>query len=130
MTLLLIALGVIFSVHVLEAQCPTIKNDMACNIGVKYTLLDCNNNPCWTSPVTTIPAFTNLTTNCTMCSPVCNIVVTLVSVNGAAIAPVTANYGVGSPGNSFPTPVPCGTGSSGNIWFDSSIGAAGEFVIK
>ena len=97
-----------------KAQCPVIQNNLGCQISVRVDVYQpdpmgvcsviCN------SYVAGLGVFSTVPINCGPCPAPCNIVVTVLTVNGVPVPPgISADFTTVPPGVSVPAPVgsPC-----------------------
>lgn len=103
-----------------KAQCPTINNNILCDVEVVYYIYDSGGVLCFTSAQMTIQAGTSFPVPCA-CTPMGLFVVELISVGGTPFTPPPSVSYPGSNTTPFPSPVTCiPAGSTGTSMVSST----------
>lgn len=123
-TLLLSLLFTIIAINS-NAQCSYIvSNNLGCDVMVDIVVYDGGGcmNICNSQSGANIFSNNFINVNCSGCSSICNIEVTVTDMNGSPISPVTADFNTPiPPGVSLPvTSAPCTNTGGTNIGYDSS----------
>lgn len=95
-----------------KAQCPAIRNDLNCQLQVRVDVyapdpmgvcsIMCNSYVAGIGVMSTVPV------NCGPCPIVCNVVITILTINGMPQPPTPVDYTAAPPGVSIPGPLgPC-----------------------
>lgn len=123
-------LAICFLTLSVKSQCPTINNAYNCSVILNYSVIDNTPpNPC--TPAYTCASFnsvtvpantTNFSLNCTGCSSICNVVITITDVGGTT-QNVLCDYN-----NSGALTVPAGCNPALSLIY--YVPATNEFYIK
>lgn len=108
-----------------SAQCGyVVSNNLGCDVIVDVVVYDGGGciNICNSQNGANVIANNFININCSGCSSICNIEVTVTDMNGNSISPVTADFNTPvPPGLSLPvTSAPCTNTGATNIGYDSS----------
>ena len=111
-----------------KAQCPTISNNLGCQVDGTIEIYDyvsppsgpCNGALCSSSALS-VPANGILYLNCSGCSPVCNVLVTITTIDGVTLpSSISVDFSVTSAVSLGLGGLPCTSTTNRNILYDPS----------